>query len=179
MWTGRRPAQWAVLLGILLSVSCRPGNEPKAEQDAPTAAWWYSMNFEPTSATIHGIDVRAIDKGWRRATALDTRLLEGRISQNDVQQFRASPLSFSLLADLDGDGASEEFFVGVFENEEGGKGRFVVVARDGRAVQLFEEGGTTGFSALLRDEDLIRWYKCMECGEFESIKWSDGAYVLE
>ena len=25
----------------------------------------------------------------------------------------------------------------------------------------------------------VRWYKCMECGEFESITWGGESYVLE
>ena len=128
---------------------------------------------------VHGIDVRAIDERWRHADALDPRDLEGRISQDDIEQFMASSLSFSVTTDLDGDGVSEEFFVGVFETADGKKGRFVSVTRNGRPIQHFEEAGSTGFSALLQGDDEVRWYKCMDCGEFESIKWTGQSYALE
>jgi hypothetical protein len=158
---------------------CQPGSESQDGEDEPIGAWWYGIEFEPSSATVRDIEVHTIDEDWRRGTALDTSLLDGRVSANDIQQFTASPLSFSLLADLDGDGVSEEFFVGVFETVEGGKGRFVAVTRNGRVHEHFEEGGITGFSALLQVEGDVRWYKCMECGEFESIKWSGKSYTLE
>jgi len=90
-----------------------------------------------------------------------------------------SGLSFTLLTDIDGDTISEEFFVGVYETADGEKGRFVAVTRKGRILQHFKEGGSTGFSALLQGDGEVRWYKCVECGEFESIRWSGQSYILE
>lgn len=179
MWTGNRATRWTLFFYALMSVACQPQSAPKVGQDTPMVAWWYNIRFDPTSATVRGIDVRTIDERWLRADALDTHKLDGRISQNDMRQFMASPLSFSLVTDLDGDGVLEEFFVGVFETDDGRKGRFVAVTRSGRQLRHFEEEGNTGFSALFQGEGEVRWYKCMECGEFESIKWTGDSYVLE
>lgn len=179
MWTGKLGMRWAVAVYSLLLLACGPQKESKVDQGTPTVAWWYSINFQPKSDVAHGIDVRAIDGRWRHADALDVRGLEDRISRDDIGRFMTSHLSFSVKADLDGDGVVEEFFVGVFERASGEKGRFVAVTRGRRPIQHFEEEGSTGFSALLQGDGEVRWYKCMECGEFESIKWTGQSYALE
>lgn len=175
MWTGKRLVWCGVVVIPVLLVAC----QSKSEDGQPITAWWYNINFEPTSAAVRGIDVHMIDDGWRRATVLDTTLLVSRIPRDDFQRFEASPLSFSLQADLDRDGVDEDFFVGVFETAQGERGSFVAIARNGRPVKHFEATGITGFSALMRGEGEVRWYRCMECGEFESIKWKGNSYVLE
>jgi hypothetical protein len=179
MWTGKQATRRALVGCALLCVACQPQGDSTVGQDTPSVAWWSSISFTPTSTTVRGMDVRAIDARWLRADALDTLKLQERVSKDDVRQFLASKLSFSLAADLDGDGVSEEFFVGVYETADGRKGRFVAVSRGGRLVRHFAEEGSTGFSALLRSDGEIRWYKCMECGEYESIKWTGRSYVLE
>lgn len=70
--------------------------------------------------------------------------------------------------------------MGVFETGSGDKGRFLAITRDGALLQHFEHSGEAGFSTLLPyGTDEVRWYSCMECGDFESLKWSGRSYVLE
>jgi len=166
-------------MAAVLLVACSNKSEPEVSQAAPAVAWWYNMEFRPAATTIHGFNARTIDGDWKRAIALDANLLKGRISEDDIQKFNASPLSFSLLSDVDGDGVSEEFFVGVYEATEGEKGRFVAITHNGQMLQHFKESGTSGFSALLSGDGEVRWHKCMECGEFESIRWRGEAYIIE
>ena len=179
MWTGKRTIQWSILLVSLVLVTCSSKGEPEKKQDEPDTAWWYTIEFKSASTIVHGFDLRAIDENWKLATALDTSLLKGRIPEDDIQRFKQSALSFSLISDVDGDGLSEELFVGVYETNESEKGRFVAITRKGRVLGHFKERGSSGFSALLQADGEIRWYKCMECGEFESIRWRDGAFILE
>ena len=178
MWTGKRSA--LSLLGYtLLLVACQPQRESRIADDTPRVAWWSSITFTPTSTTVRNTRVRDVDARWERADVLDTLKLRGLVSPADVEQFVRSPMSFALTADLDRDGVAEEFYVGVFETTDGRKGRFAAIERQGRPVQHFTEEGSTGFSALLRGDGEVRWYKCMECGEFESIRWTGTSYVLE
>lgn len=165
---------------MVLFLACRA--EERSTQlpsDTPTSAWWVNVSFTPTSTTVRGIDVRTIDPRWQRAEALDTVMIRSRVSADDVRQLTTSPLSFSVAADLDRDGLAEEFFVGVYERSDGRKGRFVAISRQGRPVHHFTDEGSTGFSALLRSDNEVRWYKCLECDDFETIKWSGNSYVLE
>ena len=101
------------------------------------------------------------------------------MSEDQLACFEDSGLSFSLRADHDSDGVPESFFVGVFKAETGSTGRFVAVMEDGKVVQHFQHAGPAAFSALLGHSDGIRWYKCMDCGEFETIIWTGTSYVLE
>ncbi|HEY5603193.1 MAG TPA: hypothetical protein VIM41_08805 [Gammaproteobacteria bacterium] len=179
MWTGKPASQWLMVVGSFTLFACVAQTVSTAEQSKPNVAWWYDIEFQPTANVVHGLNVRTIDEHWQRAYALDVIDLQGRIPQDEIKRFNASPLKFAVTSDLDGDGAPENFFVGVYEGADGRKGRFVAITRNGRPLQRFEEEGSIGFSALLKGEAEVRWYKCMECGEFESIKWTGQAFVLE
>jgi len=141
-----------------------------AENQAPATAWWLNIQFKATATTVHGLDARAIDKDWKYATALDESLLAGRIPEDDIQKFRNGTFSFSLTYDLDGDGIPEDFFVGVYETDAGETGRFVAITRNGQVLKRFTEPGSSGFSALFQVDREVRWYQCLECGGFESIR---------
>lgn len=180
MWTGKQTARWGVVIAALLAMGCQAvatGSRPAP--DAPATPWWYDIGFKPASTSVHGIDVDEFDPAWTLASVLDSGRLEGRISAAEIAQFEDSKLSFSLQSDLDRDGTPEEFFVGVFRTETGDAGRFVAIASDGRLLRHFAQAGSPGFSALLDRDGEVRWYKCMECGEFETIRWTGDSYVLE
>jgi hypothetical protein len=179
MSTGNRLTHTLLASCALLVIACQQQERSADPSDTPIAAWWTTIAFTPASTTVRGIDVKTIDPQWRRAEALDTVMLRAHVSASDLRQLATSPTSFSTTADLDGDGVSEEFFVGVYENVDGQKGRFVAITRRGRPVQHFSEEGTAGFSALMRGDREVRWYKCVECNDFETIKWSGSSYVLE
>lgn len=175
MWTGRATKHCAIVLGATLLVACSHGGEPAA----PQSAWWHDIDFTPTSTIVRDVDIRILDQSWESATALDQTLLTGRVSEDEIDAFAQSPMVFSLMSDLNGDGLRETFFVGVYKTADGEQGRFVSILGEGRAPGVFKERGATGFSALMPGESEVRWYKCMECGEFESIIWSGESYVLE
>ena len=179
MSTGKRVLTGIAMFIAIISIGCQATTQPQGTYDAPVAAWWYDIGFEPAGGSVHGIDAARFDPAWNRVGALEPQVLESRISTDDLVQFRDSGLSFSLQADLDGDRVPEEVFVGVFSTLDGNGGRFVAVSRNGRLLQHFTQNGPTGFSALLKNGDEVRWYKCMECGEFDSIRWSGRSYVLE
>jgi len=145
----------------------------------PATAWWLNIQFKATATTVRGLDVRTLDKDWKYATALDESLLAGRIPEDDIQKFRNGTFSFSLTYDLDNDGIPEDFFVGVYETDAGETGRFVAITRNGQVLRRFTDHRSSGFSALLQKEREVRWYECLECGGFNSIRWSGESFILE
>ena len=165
------------MLLVVLATVCKPNAE--AVGKPPEQAWWVDIVFDPTGEAVQGIPVKEIDPEWRKASVLEPAALDGRISKDEKAQFLASRMGFSLSADLDGDGAREEFVVGVYESADGAQGRFVLITKNGKPVQHFTESGTAGFSALLPSDDAVDWYKCMQCGEFEAIRWTGEGYALE
>lgn len=179
MSTGKRILYGMAMLVALFATGCQTPDDPQSTGGTPTAAWWYAMSFEPASSSVHGIDVNRFDPNWKLASALDAKTLEDRIPATDFARYIDSGMSFALQNDLDGDGMLEEIFVGVFNTHDGDSGRFVAITRDGKPIRHFSQSGPAGFSALLKYGDEVRWYKCLECGEFESIRWSGESFFLE
>lgn len=178
MQTSMLPTAEAVSLALLLLTACTtPGTGTQNEADDPTAAWWYEIAFEPISTAVKGIPVNRFDPTWASASTLDDSQLSDRIPKGGLAQY--GDFSFELRADLDEDGGHEDIFVGVFETDSGSRGRFLAITRDGALLQHFQYRGEAGFSALMARTDEVRWYMCMECSEYESLRWSGQSYVLE
>lgn len=164
--------------GLALLACTKSGPNDQTTREAPTA-WWYDITFAPDSGAVKGLVATDIDKSWRSIAALDTSMLAARISPQELQAFQRSAMSFSLEVDLDRDGTPETMFVGVYATSAGEKGRFVAVTEQGHLVQHFSESGIAGFSALVLAGDQIQWFKCMECGEYETISWNETSYGIE
>lgn len=141
-------------------------------------AWWVHIEFEPDQTEIRGIGVQRFSKRWVRAKALNTDDLRGRISQEELEDFVASPFGFRKVLDLNGDGRAEEAFVGVYENNEGHRGRFLAILEDGALVQTFLGIGPAGFSALNVYDGELLWGPCMGCGDYEILVWDGARYLL-
>lgn len=178
MSIGKQIPYWMMICTALLAIGCQTAGAMRTAT-LPAAAWWYEISFEPVSSSVHGIDVSRFDPTWDRASALDANALEGRISAEELARYLDSELSFALKGDLDDDGTPEDVFVGVFSSRGGERGRFVAITRNGQLLQHFTQTGPAGFSALLEYEDGVRWYKCLECGEFDLIKWSGRSFLLD
>lgn len=185
MWTGKFRTRTilaapilAAALGACASSTPSPGRigEPGP---LPDAAWWYDLEVEPRSSEVRGIPIGEFGTDWAAATTLEDDELTRAGAAGGVADLRNPGLAFVAAQDLDGDGTAEEVFVGTYETRGGSRGRFLAVSSGGRLLRHFEHPGSAGFSALLPVGDGVRWYKCLECGEFELLRWSGGAYVLE
>lgn len=185
MWTGKSGITkvvaapfLAAALGACASSTPSPGRigEPGT---LPDAAWWYDLQVEPRSGEVRGIPIGEFDTDWAAATTLEDGELTRAGAAGGVADLRNSGLAFVAAQDLDRDGIAEEVFVGTYETRDGSRGRFLAVSSGGRVLRHFVHPGSAGFSALLPVGDGVRWYKCLECGEFELLRWSGGAYVLE
>lgn len=147
--------------------------------EQPQAAWWYDIEFEPNANSVRAFSVNSMDSAWRSARGLTDTDIRTRIAQSEFEKFKASPFAFATTADLNRDGSAEDFFVGVFKAADGTTGRFVAITNKDQLLKVFREPGKPGFSALLKSGDSIRWYKCMDCGEFETITWTGTSYALD
>lgn len=182
MWTGNRFVQLlpAILLALLASSCASHVALENVEGIAqPGMAWWYDFEQVPQGREVRGIPIGEFEVGWTAATVLRDEVLAHRVSRAGLALYLDSGLSFVAEQDLDLDGVDEKMFVGTFEDSDGTRGRFLAVSREGRLVRHFEHAGSAGFSALLPVEDGVRWYKCLECGEYELLRWTGESYVLD
>ncbi len=176
--TARALCRLAAAGAILLS-ACAPTHSPPTRATAPAAAWWVDLKIEPTGSEVLGIDVRRIDKHWRQASVLDGEWLRRVTSVAQYRQFADSGLSLSLQTDLDADGTPEHIVVGVYRTDLGETGRFLAVFVDGRIQAHFSERGAAGFSALIKEDRAVRWYKCVACGAFDSLRVIGKSLIIE
>lgn len=184
MWIGKSCLSQVVPAAILAMAlaSCASSDasllEVAKDGGNPDVAWWYDLELEPRGGEVRGIPVGEFDPGWSAAAAFREEELAHHLPDG-LAAYRDSGLSFAVMQDLDRDGTDEEVFVGTYETGNGTRGRFLAVSSAGRLVRHFEHSGSAGFSALLPVKAGVRWYKCLECGEYELLRWTGESYVLE
>ncbi|MEE9395380.1 MAG: hypothetical protein V3V31_00060 [Methylococcales bacterium] len=145
----------------------------------PQVAWWYDIEFEADQTNIRGLDLNIFGKDWSRAKLLSADDLKGKITQRSLQTFLESDFRFENKMDLNSDSHMEDIVVGVYEKENSAKGKFLAIFKDAVPIAVMEAEGAAGFSALLIHQNRLRWYHCLECGDFETIVWTGTNYFLE
>ena len=98
----------------------------------------------------------------------------------DIKEFKSSRFAFEKRVDLNRNGKRERLVVGVYERQNGVRGRFVAIFEKNKLIKTLAEDGTAGFSALLIDKGQVYWYFCMQCGGHHSrrVMWNGSDYLL-
>lgn len=172
-----KPHIFMLFIGALLS-GCS-GSKNNVSVQPPEEAWWVSKQFTALEDNIHETPLVDINKDWKLVSILSTKYLEAHLSEAQYTNIQNSPLSPSVEANLDGLPGMETLFVGVFESYSGATGRFIAIKQDRKIIKYFTHSGMAGYSSVYLDGDKLRWYKCMECNDFDVILWSQGKYVLQ
>ncbi len=166
---------------FIIGLFCAGCNTTPNEQLSlnPNEAWWIAEEFTPSETTIKGIPVTQIMPDWKLALLLDEDYLQERLTDNQFQYIRQSNLTFNVQTNLDNTPDEETFVVGVYETLSGDKGRFIAIFRHSMIIKLFTDADLSGYSSIYLDSDQVRWYKCMECSDYDSIIWSGSDYILQ
>jgi hypothetical protein len=162
-----------LLLAILVGSPCL------SRSGQPAAAWWLDMSFTPDQETLNGIPVAQFSKDWKKAKLLSVEDLMGRISDSELREFMRSGLTFKKQLAGKKNRAPVDAYVGVYESQDAKRGRFLAIVHDKTPVKVFREGAVPGFSALRADHNVLRWYRCIQCSDFDTLRWTGKAYVLE
>lgn len=168
-----------VLLLILFFFAGCKTTQTETLSRKPNEAWWVSETFTPSEANIKGIPVTQIMPDWKLALLVNEDYLEERLSESQFRDIQKSKLKFDLQINLDDTANEETVVVGVYEASSGEKGKFIAIFRDSKFIKLFSDAGDAGYSSIFLEGNQIRWYKCMECGDFDSILWTGSDYVLQ
>ncbi len=167
-------ALFYLTLVILVSSPCLSRSDQQ-----PAAAWWLDMSFTPDQETLNSVPVIQFSKDWKKAKLLSLEDLRGRISSSELGEFLASGFTFKQRLERNKSRARVDAYVGVYESHDGTKGRFLAILQDQTPIKVFREGAVPGFSALRADHNVLRWYRCMQCSDFDTLRWTGKAYVLE
>ncbi|GEM_PF-2978730 len=154
MWIGN--ALFISLVMILSVQGC--GKKSVANQSKPLKtnyAWWLTE------------EVKLEEHTTRRLLDIDDFKSVGGAS-SDINN---SKLRFTVFSDLNKDGIKEKYQSGVYE-ESGESGTFVIVTQKDEELIILKRKGEKLFNALLVDNGRVFWFDCMECDNFEEIRWS-------
>lgn len=176
MWTGR--LLLLVLLLLNIQTACAE-TQPEQDSDKPLEAWWLTTELQAQNSNVNGKPISEINSNWKRVTVLNNEYVKNYTTKDEYQHLKNSPLSFKLKASIDDNPQEEEFITGVYESNSGEKGRFVAILSGTEIVKYFEHSGYSGYSALLKTGNSVQWYKCMECGDYDTITWTGTGYALE
>lgn len=168
-----------ILGGCATTVGHDKDGSTVLQNDEPApVAWWLEQEFEPTQKKLQGLELNSFDANWRRATIIDAELLRAVLSNKEFKEQERFDQQLSLTANLNGNRLPEDFVVGVYEANDGEQGRFLAIIEGDEVLEVFQHPGPTTYSGLLRKDDTVRWYKCMRCDNFDTIRWDGSNYVL-
>ena len=146
--------------------------------DLKTAAWWVIADFHPSTTEVRGIPANRIRKSWCKATEFRKDLIPRELLfDGNTDAMAVANMSFSIEGHFDGTTTKQVVLVGVFEECDGPKGRFILILdqpvegtpkiRFVNAVRVDRQ-----FGALQKGKDnsIVAW-ACMECDNFSVLKW--------
>jgi len=145
----------------------------------PKQAWWLDLTITPSETTLDNLPVSDFNKNWKHANYLDTTLLTKYISSTEANELTHSKLKLTLSKDLNNNNLVETIKVGIFKKKNNKKGIFLAIFEDSRLIKVFSDSTNKGFSASIVNNKRIHWYKCIKCGNYETIYWNGKTYVLE
>lgn len=182
MWTGKiimvtnmKKFITVPLIGVFLLLvfsSCMA--EKKPEQ-----AWWLNLSIEPDKTALNNINITTYNKNWQYAVFLDDKFIKTQVTNQQFTELKNSNFKLSLNKDFNGNKINETIKVGIYLDHKNTKGIFLAVFENTKLIKVFTDSTNKGFSALIIDNNNIRWYKCMNCGEYEEIRWNGKSYIIQ
>jgi hypothetical protein len=168
---------------LALPLALTAGTAP-AEPEMVSREWWLDAHFDAVGQNVFSIPASELNNDWKRVSPLTPESIEKFRSASHEDPFAKFEFRFELTSDLTQDSKEERIAVGVYETGDGQAGRFIIVVEPsstGSWQKAFISAvpGYHNFSALLVVDREIRWYSCMLCGDFETLRWEHGAYFLE
>jgi hypothetical protein len=162
------------LFVALLLISCAEYSKK------PNYAWWYDISINIEKRELKGLDVSEFSTDWGHATFLSIDSFSRPLTNNEIVELDKSRMVLHLRADVNNDANIEDLYVGAYKTVANTSGKFLAILNSGKLIKYFTHPGNAGFSALLEAENNdLRWYKCLSCGDYDSIVSFDGGIYLE
>ncbi len=152
-------------------------------QQKPIEAWWLNATFTPSQTAYESLAVKAINPAWVTMSVLTYASLPPD-AKSDLSWMRRDGFVFQVDNYFKRTGVADRELCGVFEDQAGNKGRFLLVlektgAGPWKVAFLHQEAGEAGFSIFARKSTGLYWGTCMQCGEFSRLRAKDGKFHIE
>lgn len=144
----------------------------------PNKAWWTVKKFCAEKSNITELPVSKLNPDWEYITVFDKSYFEETLPEYQYLDIQSSSLKFSIRANLDDEPSEERVIVGVYKTKSAQQGRFLAILRNSSVVKVFTHQGDAGYSSLFYDGEAVRWYKCMQCSDYDSIFWSGTSFTF-
>jgi len=176
--SGRRTIKALLTLAFGLIVTC-----VGQAQQKPIEAWWLNATFTPSQTAYESLPVKEINRDWVKMSVLSHALLPPD-AKPDLKWMRRDGFVFQVDNYFKRPGVVDRELCGVFEDQAGHQGRFLMVlertgAGPWRVAFLHQEPGAAGFSVLVRRASGLYWGTCMQCDEFSRLQRKEGKLYLE
>ena len=142
-------------------------------------AWWMTIELRPSQLKLNNLPVTDFNDNWIAASYLKNDRIKPHINKPDYEKFISSPFKFEMQADLNKNGKNEVYRTGIYKYKDNSEGVFVSIFENEKLIKIFSDSSHKGFSALLLHNNQLRWYRCMECGEYENLIWSGTGFYIE
>ena len=160
------------LIIVISSTGCLAENKVKQ-------VWWVTIKLEATDKVLTNQSVSDFNSEWKYASFLTNQLVKNKITKNEFDDFMATEFTFELKQDLNKNGKLDTVKVGVFKTKENTEGIFLSIFEYGKLIKTLQDNNSKNFSALISHNNVVKWYRCMECGNFETLVWTGSSYFLE
>jgi hypothetical protein len=129
------------------------------------------------------VPIKEINPEWVKLSVLSYSLLPAEAA-SDIRWMRRHGFVFQVDNFFKRKGVTDRVLTGVFEDQAGRKGRFLLVLEKQSAGRwkvafLQHEEPEAGFSVLVRRAGALYWGTCMQCGEFSRLRRKAGKYQLD
>lgn len=148
-------------------------------------AWWLRTEFVPVHEQIRGIPLQQLDSSWRLASELTKEAIPRELlyeAGSDIM--KESEVSFFRSDDLNHDGVEDLAIIGVFQDEAGKRGSFILILTKDQTgnwhKSFLENLGKPTFAALSQKDPMEIWF-CMDCDFGVEVLWDKekGEYALK
>jgi hypothetical protein len=153
-------------------------------QEKPIEAWWLNATFTPSQTAYESLPVKDINPNWVRISVLTYASLPPD-AKPDFPWMRRDGFVFQVDDYFKrSTGVADRELCGVFEDQAGHQGRFLLVlqrigASAWKVAFLHQQAGETGFSVFARKAGGLYWGTCMQCGEFSRLQVKKGKFHIE
>lgn len=143
---------------------------------APTKnAWWLRSRFVAKSTSVRGISAPKYNKNWVRVSELRQGVIPENLVFGKDGEIAWNP-QFTADGDFNGDGKPDQALIGVYEDQDGKSGTFLLVLTtqsNGKMGQdfLLSFGSPAPIDLVWDGKELKLWF-CNYCDNFLSIEWN-------
>ncbi|MBI4738103.1 hypothetical protein HY772_00805, partial [Candidatus Woesearchaeota archaeon] len=148
-------------------------------------AWWLRTEFVPVHKQIRGIPLQQLDSSWTLASELTKEAIPKELLyENGSDIMKENGVSFTRSDDLNHDGVDDLALIGVYQDEAGKRGSFILILTKDQTgnwgESFLEKLGKPTFAALSKKDPMEIWF-CMYCDFGVDVLWDKekGKYVLK